>query len=292
MYTIQSDEITIKIDSLGSQPKRIISAEMKEYLWTGNPSIWKDSAPLLFPFIGRFQNQKYTLDNKEHPATIHGFIAKREFTVIKHEKETLEMIYYSTEKDQETYPSPFEFIVNYKIIDNTLYISHEVRNRGSSTMHFGMGFHPGFNVPLSQTGKVVFEDYYLQFHKPVLTELLMEETCLYSGKETSRILKKGNKLPLRHTLFDNDALIFRDWGDSVSLQETTGLHEIKIVTKDFPYLTIWHHPNSQDPFICIEPCVSIPGEHDKIVDIAKKEDYIHLSSGGTYLTNMMITFRG
>lgn len=292
MYTIRSNQITVEIDSLGCQLKRITSANMKEYLWVGDPLGWKDSAPLLFPFVGRFQSQKYILDNKEYSATIHGFISKREFTPVKQEKETLVMKYRSTDEDKEIYISPFEFITTYKIVNNTLNISYEVRNIGSSTMHFGIGFHPGFNVPLSQTDKVVFENYYLQFQQSVLQELLMEKNCLYSGKEISRQLSNDKTLPLRHTMFDNDALIFKDWGSSVSLQEITGSHEIRIDTNDFPYLTIWHHPNTQDPFVCIEPCVSFPGENNKIVDIAEKEDYIHLVLGETYSTNMMITFRG
>ena len=292
IHTIGSNQITVEIDSLGCQPKRITSTKMKEYLWVGDPLVWEDSAPLLFPFVGRFQSQKYLLDAKEYPATIHGFIARREFTPIKHESDTLVMKYHSTDEDKEIYIFPFEFIVTYLIVNHTVHISYEIRNIGSSTMHFGIGFHPGFTIPLSQTDKVVFEDYYLQFQQPVLKELLMEKNCLYSGKETTRQLGNTRRLPLRHTLFDNDALIFKNWGSSVSLQEITGSHEIRIDTKDFPYLTIWHYPHTQDPFVCIEPCVSFPGENNKIVDIAEKEDYIHLPAGKTYSTNMMITFRG
>ncbi len=292
MHEISSAMIRVVIDSLGCQPKRIVSAEMKDYLWVGNPLVWEDSAPLLFPFVGRFHNQKYLLGTEEYPAKIHGFIAKREFTPIIHEKETLVMKYCSTENDKATYVFPFEFIVTYTIVSDTLSISYEIRNIGDSTMHFGLGFHPGFSVPLFPDGKAAFEDYYLQFQQPMLKELQMKQTCLYSGKEGSRDLGYMGRLPLRHSLFDNDALIFRAWGESVSLKNVTCSHEIRIDTKDFPYLTIWHHPNAADPFICIEPCVSIPGKDNEIVSIAEKEDYVHLIAGGTYSTKMMITFRG
>ena len=292
MYTIWSEAITVMIDSLGCQPKRIISTGMKEYLWIGDPLVWEDSAPLLFPFVGRFYDQKYLLGTQEYPAKIHGFIANREFIPVVQDKETLVMHYCSTEEDKATYVFPFEFIVTYTIISDTLTISYEIRNTGDFEMHFGLGFHPGFTVPLPQDGIAVFEDYYLQFQQPILKELLMEETCLFSGKEVSRILGDMNRLPLRHTLFDNDALIFRAWGDSVSLRNISGSHEIRIDTKDFPYLTLWHHPNSADPFICIEPCVSIPGKDKEIVSIAEKEDYVHLVSGGSYATKMMITCKG
>ncbi len=291
-YTIGSDEITVVIDSLGCQPRHITSSSKQEYLWTGDPLVWKDSAPLLFPFVGRFKDKKYLYAGKEYPASLHGFIARRVFTAIKQEKETLVMEYCSTEEDKETYMFPFAITVTYTIVSNTLHITYEVRNRGESEMHFGLGFHPGFTVPLSQTGNVVFEDYYLQFQYPTLKELLMDENCLYSGQETDRKLDKNNRLPLRHSLFDNDALIFKDWGCSVSLQEPTGSHEIRIDTKDFPYLTLWHHPNSADPFICIEPCVSIPGRSGEIVAIAEKEDFKHLAPGGTFSVQMMIACRG
>ncbi|MDC7230678.1 MAG: aldose 1-epimerase family protein [Sphaerochaetaceae bacterium] len=292
MYKIGSNQLTVVIDSLGCQLKRITSPEMKEYLWTGDPAVWEDSAPLLFPFIGRLQNQKYIYDNKEYPATIHGFISKREFTLVKQEQEMLVMSFRSTKEDNELYIFPFELMVTFIIANNSLTISFEVRNIGTSTMHFGIGFHPGFNVPLSPISNLVFKDYYLQFQHPAITELHMEKNCLYSGKDTSRQLEHNNSLALRHDLFDNDALIFKNWGSSVSLKEITESQEIRIETNDFPYLTIWHHPHTQDPFICIEPCTSFPGMNKKIVHIAEKEDYIHLAASETYSTKILITFRG
>ena len=38
-----------------------------EYLWTGDPAIWKRHSPVLFPFVGRNTDNRYLLHGREYP---------------------------------------------------------------------------------------------------------------------------------------------------------------------------------------------------------------------------------
>ena len=69
----------------------------------------------------------------------------------------------STDETMLIYPRVFAFRMIYELQGGSLSVTYEVDNRDERIMYFGLGVHPGFNVPLR--GGERFEDYRL----PVLT---------------------------------------------------------------------------------------------------------------------------
>ena len=59
IMTIQSDCLTVKADSLGTQLASVQDREGTEYLWQGSADSWPRRAPLLFPIIGRLHDRQY-----------------------------------------------------------------------------------------------------------------------------------------------------------------------------------------------------------------------------------------
>ena len=53
VHTIENEQLTLSVDSMGAQMMHICSRDGREYLWQGDPAYWPDRAPTLFPFIGR-----------------------------------------------------------------------------------------------------------------------------------------------------------------------------------------------------------------------------------------------
>lgn len=105
---------------------------------------------------------KYLLNGIEYTMSIHGLAPYKDFH-IRDEREdrvTLELGY-----DKETYASyPYHFSsqIVFSLDANKLFTEYIVNNNDDRIMYFGLGGHPGFNVPFHGGS---FEDYYLHFHK-------------------------------------------------------------------------------------------------------------------------------
>ena len=82
-----------------------------------------------------------------------------------------------------------------------------MENRDSREMYFGIGGHPGFNVPLNGEGS--FEDWELDFAEPCQPVRVDMDPANYrlAGTESPYPLKNGRTIPLTHALFDLDAVV-------------------------------------------------------------------------------------
>ena len=78
IHTIQNQHLSVSIDSYGAQLMSIRSGST-EYLWQGDPTYWKDRAPVLFPICGRLYGGKYTYRGVDYQMNIHGFARGSEF---------------------------------------------------------------------------------------------------------------------------------------------------------------------------------------------------------------------
>lgn len=135
-----------------------------EYLWQGDPAVWNGQAPNLFPYIARLTNETYTLDGKEYHMKIHGFIKTSELEVDSSSEDCITFRYDSNEESRTQYPFEFSYFITYHLEGSVLYITNRVENHDSKRMFFGIGGHPGFNVPLEEG--LQFEDYVLEFSSP------------------------------------------------------------------------------------------------------------------------------
>ncbi len=286
--SLENKDIRVEVDTYGAEIKRVVDSSHIDYLWLGGPS-WQDSAPNLFPFIGRFKDAKYRVYGEEFHSTIHGFIADREFVVEEKAQEKLTLSYTSTEKDFRAYPYKFKLSITYALQGISLGITYRVENRSTRTMPFGLGVHPGFNVPLGSAEK--FEEYCLEFPREEVINIDMDNSCLALGTVSTLPLADKN-IPLAHDLFDNDALILKDWGNKVVLRHKTHGARIELITQDFDYVTIWQRPYTKDRYVCIEPCTSIPGKYNEITDILAKEDYIQVAQGDSADFSVSFNFYG
>ena len=158
--------------------------------------------------------------------------------------------------DPACYPFPFRFTVAYRLAGNTLTQEYTVENTGEETMWFGLGAHPGFRVPLEEG--LDFTDYCLEFVPDVSpVRVGFTPQCFLSGEDTPYPLEHG-RLPLRHDLFDQDAIVLRDCGSQVTLRSAKGKRAVKAEFAGIPFLGIWHQPKMAAPYVCIEPWCSCP----------------------------------
>jgi galactose mutarotase-like enzyme len=168
-----------------------------------------------------------------------------------------------------------------------LSITYYVRNDDEKTMYFGVGGHPGFNVPFEKG--VRFEEYYLKFDSVEgVKRVGFSEDCFVTGELEEFSLEDGIRLPLSHDMFDDDAIVLTNMASSVTLKSKTGVKSIRVSYPDMSYLGIWHMPKTDAPYICIEPWSSLPSRKGIVEDIEKQSDLISLNSNCEYENQIAI----
>lgn len=99
----------------------------------------------------------------------------------------------------------------------------------------------------------------------------------------------GQKIHLRHTLFDDDAIVMENMAKAVTLSAEKGSRYVKVEYPQMDYLGIWHAPGTEAPYICIEPWSSLPSRKGIIEDLETQENLIRLEKGQVYTNRWSIT---
>lgn len=82
----------------------------------------------------------------------------------------------NTPETELRYPFLFELDICWKLIEDTLQITYQVRNKDTKTMHFGIGGHPGFCVPIADG--LAFEEYCIDFGENAqLSQVVLSDDC-------------------------------------------------------------------------------------------------------------------
>ncbi len=281
IYTIKNDKIEVSVEDLGAQMRSIKDATGKEYLWQGDEKYWNGSAPNLFPYIARLTEGKYILKGRTYEMPKHGFLRN---SVLKLKEKTQTKMVFSLTDSEETYrmyPYHFEIKVKYELFENELKVSYNVANKDKKVMYFGVGGHPGFQVPVEK--ELSFEDYFIEFAKGTdMKRVGMSEDCFVTGKDEAFPLEENRRLYLHHNLFDDDAIILKDAPSKVVLASEKGSARIEMETSHLEYWGIWHKPASDAPYVCIEPWSSLPSKKDIIEDLEKQDNLVSLKPDGYY----------
>lgn len=281
IYCIKNAYLRVYIHEKGATLWSIKDMDENEYLWQGDSTYWVDRAPNLFPYIGRLTEGKYMLEGKTYEMDIHGFAKDMKFDV-KQISDT--HIIFSLNNNAETYkqyPYKFKFAVSYKLEDNKMEVSYIVNNQDEKNMYFGVGGHPGFNVPFEKN--TYFEEYYLEFDEITdVKRVEFSEDCFVTGKDKRYSLKDGKRLQLRHDLFNHDAVVLVDMSRGVKLASDKGKRAIYVKYPSMPYLGIWQAPETVAPYVCIEPWSSLPSRKGVIEDLALQPGLISLAPNCEY----------
>lgn len=286
--TLENSRLRLTVDSLGAQMMSLQTLDGREYLWQGDPRYWCDRAPVLFPFVGRLTGNSYRYGGQVYSMGIHGFAAHQDFSCLCPKPNRLVLQLTDNGETREQYPFAFSLNIIYELIDNRVQVTYQVENSGTGILPFGIGGHPGFRVPLEEGEQ--FDDYVLEFAGGCQPDRVgFTPQVFLSGQDQPYPLKEGKYLPLRHDLFDEDAVILKNMSREVTLRSQVSPHGVQVSYPDMPYLGLWHMPNTDAPYLCIEPWSSLPARQDVVEDFACKSDLIQLGPGKTYVNTWSIT---
>lgn len=281
IYTVENELIKVEITDMGAELQSIVlKKDGTEYLWQGDPEFWASRASNLFPICGRLTDGKYTYKGKTYEMNLHGFARHREFNAEKLSDTEIRFTLTSSDELKEQYPFDFIFSITYVLKGSGILCRFDVKNTGNDVMYFGLGGHPGYNVPLTDGEK--FEDYYLEFDcvKP------MRRVCMsplfYLGRTEEYPLRDGKVIDLDHDLFSEDARFFTDMCGYVTLKSRKSDKFVRMEYPKMKFLGIWHKPKTTAPYICIEPWTSLPAYDGKVDDLETKNEMTVLGAGESY----------
>lgn len=221
------------------------------------------------------------MDSRGYHMDIHGFAMRSEFSLVEQTDTGLAMELVSTDETMRIYPRAFAFRVSYELKDESLSVTYQVDNRDRRIMYFGLGAHPGFNVPLGEGER--FEDYRLRFDAPCRPRRIgFTPDCFLAGTDQPFPLVEDRFLPLRHSLFDQDAIVLKDAGRRVTLEAAGKDRSVSVEFPGMDYLDLWHCPNTDAPYLCIEPWCSLPSSHGRVAVWEEQPDLIRLAPDGRY----------
>lgn len=265
IITITSQNCSAQIDTLGAQ---LVSMKKDgtEYLWQGDKTYWGGQAPVLFPHVGGLRNNKAILKGKEIVSTRHGFARSSEFSVKEQLENSVTFSLNATDKSRSIYPYEFEFCVKFTLDGGVLNTEYITKNLSGEEMPFAVGGHPAFNVPLFE-GEA-FEDYEIVFSEAENADCpsVNLQTGLISFQKRNPMLENASVIPLKHSLFDSDALVFDNLKSRcVKVCSSKTGKGVEVDFSQFTYLGIWSQVG-EAPFVAIEPwtgCATCEDEDDE-----------------------------
>jgi galactose mutarotase-like enzyme len=287
MTVLENDLLKVTISNQGAQLTSLYNkAQNIEHLWQADAAIWPWHAPNLFPIVGGLINNELLVDGQAYPMNRHGFARNSEFILLQNDEGHATFSLPGSEKIRAVYPYKFDFEILYTLIDNALRVTYKIINLDKKTIYFSVGGHPAFNVPFNAGEK--YEDYYLEFETEEQLEThLLGADGLFTG-ETKPVALQGNKLTLTRSMFDNDALVFKNLRSrQVTIKSHKNEQSLSVEFPNFNYLGLWAKPGAD--FVCIEPWLGCADTENVKVDISKKENIQHLSHGHVFETSFFIS---
>ena len=289
MLSIASRELTVRCSVLGGELQSIRDNRTGfEYLWQADRAYWGRRALNLFPFIGRLWEKRYLLDGKSYPMQIHGFLPNALMEQERIAPDRCRFVLRDSAQTYECYPFRFLFAIEYRLRGPRLEITFEVHNRSDRTLFCAMGGHPGFNLPMEDW--LYFEDYELRFPEPCSPKLVeLSPGVLCTGRRIDYPLLEGRRLPLRHDLFTQDAVVLADAPRQVELCSPRGHVGVRVEYPQMPYVGFWHKPNSDAPYLCIEPWSALPGRDGVVEELKRMADLWTVPPGQTLRNDWAIS---
>lgn len=282
LITIQNENLTVQISTFGAELQSVIGKGGTEFIWEGDPAVWEDRAPVLFPICGSLKADKYEIYGKTYTLPQHGFASSVEFEVEEKTDTTVTFLYTSNEETNKCYPFDFTFRVVFSLSGNKLNVDYKVENTGAKEMYFSAGAHEGYACPEGyEAYSVVFDASETLYHTVLEGPLLTDEKIC--------VLKNAKELPLKRKYFEIDALVFEELRSrKISLVKRGATKKITLEFPGHDHLLIWTMPDGK--YVCFEPWTGLPDRVGSSFSIEEKESITCLPAGEKTVISHSITF--
>ncbi len=222
------------------------SVEGRELLWPGDPAIWDQISPILFPVVG-WTRDGARVAGRHYALGLHGFAANHEFEIDARGADFARLALRDGASTRAVYPFAFRFAVEYRLSAAALDIALEVENTGDGPLPYACGLHPGFRWPFESGPR---EGAFVRFEKAERPEVPVIAPGGLIGATRRAIPLRGNELALSDALFARDALCFLNLASrSLRFEQADGA-AIEMDFSGFAHAALWTRPGA--PFLCLE----------------------------------------
>lgn len=264
--TISADGAEIKLWNIADLP----------LIWTPDPSIWPETAPILFPVVGWTKNAQVRVGQTFYPLGLHGFARHRRFDIVEQSESHVRFALRSDAATQALYPFDFRFTVEHCLTDVSLETSLEVHNSGDGDMPYACGVHPGFRWPFAGGAA---EEYRVIFDAAENADVPVIVPGGLIGTGKRHLPLHGRELPLLLPLFEDDALVFLNAKSNGLRFVAPNGAAIALDVKDFPHLALWCRPGAG--YLCLEAWTGYSDPADFSGDLFNKPSMHRLPSQAT-----------
>ena len=286
-YTIQNEELRAEIAHTGAELRQLTDQRTGlDYLWSGDPAVWNGVAPNLFPNVGLLKNGRTQFDGQTYRLPKHGIVRRSDaWEVLRQQAQLITLAFRATAATRAQYPFDFTLLITYRLEARRLHVVYEVQNHDTRPMPFGLGGHPAFRCPL-HAGEA-YTDYYLRWPAPETAATLRLNDDGLLTYATEPVLDDADRLPLRHELFEHDALIFTDLKSrQVALCHHERGEVLRVEHADFPYLGIWAKTNGD--YVCLEPWIGMADRVDSTGEFSEKEGVRTVEAGAAAVAGFTV----
>lgn len=255
-YKIFNEYLEAGINAKGAELVHLQDSEKGyEYMWSGDAAYWNRVSPVLFPFVGKLNGQRYWYKEQVYEnIPQHAFARDQVFQVLEQSQDEIWFELQNNESTEKIYPFAFSLMIGYRLEKRKLHVMWEVHNHNDKKMYFSIGAHPGFLCPQPGSRDSGMEGYSIDLgikEETICSGILTGEGVL--GSTTKELALDRGSLPLTDQLFAEDALIL-DASEihNVAIKNPSGEAYLRMEF-DAPLLGIWSPPGKHAPFVCIEP---------------------------------------
>ena len=269
--TIQNGQFSVSVNSFGAELDEILSQKTgRNFLWSGDPSVWSGKSPILFPIVGRLLDDKLLAGGKEYTLPKHGFARKSEFELCRKTDDMLVYRLTANEQTRAVYPFRFTLEITYRLRGNRLSVEYEVKNtEEEKKLPFSIGGHPAFSCNLGDN---------LRFSQKETAPRLLLNTDGYLC-DAEPFFDSSSEIVIDEEVFRRDALIFEGLkSDSVTL--TGKDYQVRVQFGGCPFLGIW--AKSGAPYVCIEPWFGVNDAKGEHTDFYSKKGIVILEGGAVF----------
>ncbi len=235
----------LRISSAGAEA-RGWSVGGRELLWPGDPAIWDEISPILYPVVG-WTRDGARVEGRHYALGLHGFARKCEFAIEREDVDFVRLSLTDNETTRAVYPFAFRLAVEYRLTENTLGIALEIENPGDRAAPYACGLHPGFRWPFADGRR---EGARIRFEREERAEAPTIAPGGLIGKSMRAIPLAGREMPLTDNLFANDAVcLIEPASRSLRFEQSDG-SAIEMDFRGFAHAALWTRPGA--PFLCLE----------------------------------------
>lgn len=275
IYTIENEILSVSVSDAGAQLQRIeLKRSGEALLWKGNPAVWKEHSPWLFPVIGQLKEGRFLWQGKAYGMPMHGFAKRLYFTLEARTDTSLRFVLRDTPETLAVYPWRFELAIEYALNGARLDVTCRVANRSGETMYYSIGAHPGLTCREGDRLRFAGANH--------LTCRQLEKGSHLLKPDQATLPLDDSCLTLSASLFNNDALIFEEPG----VTEITLLREqgasVRVCFDEVPWLGVWSRGEAYGElkYVCLEPWLGVDDTVDADGLIEHKTGIQSLEAGG------------